>query len=87
MATEHKWISISIGRNIKKYGGGLSKIKGFIPEVGKILKKELERLNRHALHSETICIQHPETKSDIEIHAPLPDELNLILRSLKENNL
>ena len=71
----------------RKYGGGLSKIKGFIPEVGKLLKKELERLNRHALHSETICIQHPETKSDIEIHAPLPDELNLILRSLKEYNL
>ena len=71
----------------KKYGGGISKIKGFIPEVGKILKIELERLNRHALHSETICIQHPETKSDIEIHAPLPDELNLILRSLNENNL
>jgi len=71
----------------RKYGGGLSKIKGFIPEVGKLLKKELERLNRHALHSETICIQHPETKSDIEIHAPLPDELNLILRSLKDNEL
>ena len=71
----------------KKYGGGISKIKGFIPEVGKILKIELERLNRHALHSETICIQHPETKSDIEIHAPLPDELNLILRSLKDNEL
>ena len=71
----------------RKYGGGLSKIKGFIPEVGKILKKELERLNRHALHSETICIQHPETKSDIEIHAPLPDELNLLLQSLKDNEL
>ena len=71
----------------RKYGGGLSKIKGFIPEVGKILKKELERLNRHALHSETICIQHPETKSDIEINAPLPDELNLLLQSLKDNEL
>lgn len=71
----------------RKYGGGLSKIKGFIPEVGKILKKELERLNRHALHSETICIQHPETKSDIEVNAPLPDELNLLLQSLKDNEL
>jgi 23S rRNA pseudouridine1911/1915/1917 synthase len=71
----------------KKYGGGITKIKGFIPEVGKILKIELERLNRHALYSETICIQHPKTKSDIEIHAPLPNELNLILGSLKENNL
>ncbi len=71
----------------KKYGGGLSKIKGFLPEVGKILKKGLEHLNRHALHSETICIQHPETKSDIEIHAPLPDELNLLLQSLKSNEL
>ena len=71
----------------KKYGGGITKIKGFIPEVGKILKIELERLNRHALHSGTICIKHPGTKSDIEIHAPLPNELNLILGSLKENNL
>ena len=71
----------------EKYGGGLNKIKGFIPEIAKILKKEFERLNRHALHSETICFQHPITKLDIEINAPLPDELNLILRSLKENNL
>ncbi len=71
----------------EKYGGGLSKIKGFIPEVGKILKKEFELLNRHALHSETICFQHPITKSNLEIKTPFPNDLKIILNSLKENEL
>lgn len=71
----------------EKYGGGSNKIKGFIPEVQKIFKKELERLDRHALHAETICFQHPGTNSEIEINAPLPEEMNLILQSLKEYEL
>lgn len=74
-----------IGDN--KYGGGASRIRGFIPEVQKIFKREIAKMNRHALHSEKICFNHPLTKEEIEITAPIPNAFNKLLDQFRENNL
>jgi len=63
----------------KKYGGGPSKAKGFLPEFNSIYKKEMLRFNRHALHAKQLEFVHPVSKEHIILEADLPLEyLNLI---------
>jgi len=71
----------------ESYGGGKSKIKGFIPEVSKILSKEIVNLNRHALHAEEIRFQHPLTGLPFVLNAPLPSELHHLCTVLNKNEL
>ena len=65
-----------------KYGGGLNKTKGFIPEMTKLLKQLLKGIGRHALHARRISFQHPSTKKEIEIVAPVPKDLGKIIEDL-----
>ncbi len=65
-----------------KYGGGLNKTKGFIPEITKLLKQLLKGIGRHALHARRISFQHPSTKKEIEIVAPIPEDLGKIIEDL-----
>ena len=74
-----------IGDN--KYGGGPSRIKGFIPEVQKIFNREITTLNRHALHAEIIYFKHPLNQKIIEITAPIPNAFQKLLKSFREHNL
>ncbi len=63
----------------KKYGGGPSKAKGFLPEFNSIYKKEMLRFDRHALHAKRLEFIHPVNEEHIILEAPLPLEyLNLI---------
>jgi 23S rRNA pseudouridine1911/1915/1917 synthase len=71
----------------ESYGGGMSKIKGFIPEVSKIFSKEIVKLNRHALHAEEIRFQHPLTGLPFSLKAPLATELHHFCTVLDENEL
>ena len=63
----------------EKYGGGISKTKGFLPEFTQFYKKKMSQFNRHALHASSLEVSHPINKEPIFFKAPLPIEyLNLI---------
>ena len=63
----------------EKYGGGLAKTRGFLPEFTQLYQKEMKKLNRHALHASRLEFTHPDTKKPIIFEAPFPSEfLNLI---------
>jgi 23S rRNA-/tRNA-specific pseudouridylate synthase len=61
-----------------KYGGGNQKVKGFIPEVNKELKKMLNNIERHALHAKKIIFNHPDNNKIISIEAPIPSDIKNI---------
>ena len=60
----------------EKYGGGINKSKGFIPEVSKKLNASMNQLGRHALHARKIIFTHPINKKSIAISAKIPNEIN-----------
>lgn len=63
----------------EKYGGGLSKTRGFLPEFTHFYKQKMKRLNRHALHATRLEFTHPTTKKSIFFESPLPsDFFNLV---------
>ena len=63
----------------EKYGGGLSKTRGFLPEFTHFYKQKMKRLNRHALHATRLEFTHPATKKSIFFESPLPsDFFNLV---------
>jgi len=63
----------------EKYGGGITKTKGFLPEFTQFYKKEMTQFNRHALHAASLQLIHPKNREKIIFRAPLPPEyLNLI---------
>ena len=63
----------------EKYGGGISKTKGFLPEFNKIYLDLLKNFGRHALHASKLDFIHPYSKEKINFKAPPPKEfLNLI---------
>jgi 23S rRNA pseudouridine1911/1915/1917 synthase len=47
------------------------------------LKKALKEMNRFFLHAETLGFDHPETGKRMEFTAPLPEELENFLNSLR----
>ncbi len=58
-----------------KYGGGVNRAKGFIPEVTKTLRQIINTLGRHALHAKRITFKHPTTNSTMTIEAPIPIDI------------
>ena len=63
----------------EKYGGGLSKTRGFLPEFTHFYKQKMKRLNRHALHATRLEFTHPATKKSIFFESPLPSNFfNLV---------
>ena len=66
----------------KKYGGGSSKARGFLPEFNSLYMKEMDRFNRHALHAQSLDIEHPVSKERIIFEAPLPKEFINLLKSI-----
>lgn len=52
---------------------------------GELHRKEDERilLDRQALHALRIKLRHPATLEPIEFHAPIPDDLQIVLRELR----
>jgi len=64
----------------EKYGGGLSKAKGFIPEVTSTLRRLFKGISRHALHAHKISFQHPFTGKNTQIDAPIPDDIKTLIR-------
>lgn len=77
--------SSSIGNPIfgdEKYGGGISRSRGYIPEVSKKLLKLLQSFRRHALHAEQITFTHPKIKKQMTVTAKLPKDLKMLKKNL-----
>lgn len=66
-----------------KYGGGVNKAKGFIPELKQKYEKVLQEFKRHALHAQSLQFQHPVTKKNVIYRAPLPKEFIYLLESIE----
>ena len=67
----------------EKYGGGLSKTKGFIHEYSNIYHKLIVNLNRHILHAKKIELLHPKNNLVINFEAPLPKEFIDLIKKLE----
>ena len=66
----------------EKYGGGISRSKGFLPEFKYHYKKMIQKFNRHALHAEKLELIHPISKQIIKFDAPLPQEYLDLVKSI-----
>ena len=64
----------------EKYGGGNSKIKGYIPEIIKKMNTLFTNVNRHILHAQKISFIHPRNKSEVSFKAELPNDIQNINR-------
>ena len=63
----------------EKYGGGIVKARGFIPELKRHYGQAMQEFNRHALHAEKLEFRHPVTGNSEIFQATLPREfINLI---------
>lgn len=70
----------------EKYGGGLNKTKGFVPEITQVLKQLLKGISRHALHAKRISFRHPSTEKQVEVNAPIPGDLEKIIEAFPRIN-
>jgi 23S rRNA pseudouridine1911/1915/1917 synthase len=66
-----------------KYGGGLNRCQGFLPEISHTLKANLHQINRHVLHADRLVIKHPVEGKEIVFTAPVPSDI----QNLVENPL
>jgi 23S rRNA pseudouridine1911/1915/1917 synthase len=64
------------------YGGGsrLANLKD------KSLMESIKKLNRPILHASVLGFHHPRTKEYLEFTAPLPSEIQAILKLLRETS-
>lgn len=70
----------------EKYGGGIGRTKGFLPEVTRLLKKLHKEMGRHALHARRLTFHHPVSGDVMSLEAPIPDDLQKLIRSLETMN-
>ena len=61
-----------------KYGGGINRSRGYLPEVSKKLNNLLKNINRHALHAKSITFSHPVSKKMKTISAEMPKDFENI---------
>ena len=66
----------------EKYGGGISRSKGFLPEFKSHYKKIIQKFNRHALHAEKLEFLHPINKQIVKFDSPLPQEFLDLVKSI-----
>lgn len=63
------------------YGGK----QKFAPGTSDDLRKEISELNRQALHAYTLSFIHPIDKSVITHTAPLPNDMKVLIKSLRQH--
>ena len=66
----------------EKYGGGLSKTKGFINEYSSAYKKLMLKFDRYGLHAKKLEFFHPRSKSPIDFESKLPEEFVKLVEEL-----
>ena len=89
---------ITPGRHFKIYVGSDRKVKRFEPPIDlrtleekiKNIEKDLEKLlvnlNRQFLHAKTLGFFHPRKKKEMIFSSILPQELEIILKKLRNTN-
>ena len=68
----------------EKYGGGKTRIKGFISEYGKIYLELLSRFEGHALHANKITFFHPRTNKEVTFRTKIPKIFLEFIESVKQ---
>lgn len=63
------------------YGGGRERALSDAPSVA--VRQALIKLNRQALHAETLGFSHPETDERLEFSAPMPSDMQRVVDSLR----
>ena len=66
----------------EKYGGGMSRSEGFLPEFKSHYKKLIQKFNRHALHAEMLELIHPTSNQIVKFDVPLPQEYLDLVKSI-----
>ena len=66
-----------------KYGGGISKAKGYLPEFANYYKKNIIELGRHVLHAKEIEFKHPTQNKIMNFKSHLPKELLNLISTLE----
>ena len=73
------------GNNIlgdNKYKKKFKKLKNIDPNI----EKSILKLDRQFLHAKVIGFTHPKTGKKIEFHSNLPNDLEKILKKLRNTN-
>lgn len=70
-----------------KYGGGLSRIKGYIPEISKKLESLFKIVQRHILHAHKISFIHPHSGMEMSFEADLPNDIQNIINKIESLNV
>ena len=66
----------------KKYKKKYKKLKNIDPE----LEEDIQVLNRQFLHAKTIGFNHPSSGKYLEFSSKLPEDLEKILKKLRNSN-
>ena len=67
-----------------KYGGGLSKTKGFLNEYSSAYQKLMLNFDRHGLHAKKLSFFHPRSKSLVNFDSKLPEEFIKLIKDLDD---
>jgi len=70
-----------------KYGGGLSRAKGFIPEISKKMESLFKIVNRHILHAQNISFLHPRNGKEMSFEADFPEDIQNIINKIDTLNV
>ena len=65
-----------------KYGGGISKTKGYMEEYSKKYCRLMSKFDRYALHAKKLEFFHPRTKSLVNFESSLPKEFYELIKKL-----
>lgn len=66
------------------YGAGRERALSDAPSVA--VRQALKKLNRQALHAETLGFNHPETDERLEFSAPMPSDMRQVVNALRSCN-
>ena len=75
----------SIGHPIfgdEKYGGGLSKPKGYMVEYYRLYRDLMLKFNRYALHAKSLQFYHPKNKEIVKFKSSLPKKFMELINKL-----
>ncbi len=66
----------------EKYGGGIQKTKGLIPELKRYYQQIFKSFGRHALHAYSLEFSHPRTGKKMTFQVPNPDDYNYLINKV-----
>jgi len=70
-----------------KYGGGISRIKGYIPEITKKMESLFKIVQRHILHAQKITFIHPRSEKEMTFESDLPNDIQNIINKIESLNV